>query len=88
MAIAARNGRVRFRSPDGLAAPPGDYESWHEYMTAFEAADGAWRDAEAQRGLKALRLAPSLRVYQALLAGQPVPYEALDPRWRGRYPRG
>jgi hypothetical protein len=77
----------RIKSPDGHAEPPSDYASWDDYMHAFEHAETYWRDEEAQRGLKAMRLAPNLRVYQALLAGQPVPYEALDPDWRDRYPR-
>lgn len=54
-------------------------------MQAVETAEVAWRDAEAQRGIKAMRLAPDVRVYQALLEGQAVPVSELDPYWRNRY---
>lgn len=54
---------------------------WDQYMA--ELVDG-WRDAEAARGLRAMRLAPTLEVYRALLAGQDVPKSALDPLWEAR----
>lgn len=48
--------------------------------------ESAWRrDEDATRGLKAVRLATSLTVCRALLAGQKVPDDALDPHWRRRY---
>lgn len=75
----------RLTSPDGIAAPPGDYATWDDYMTDFVRSETVWRDEEAQRGLKAMRLAPNVRVYQALLAGRPVEAGALDPYWRARY---
>lgn len=34
---------------------------------------------------KAMRLAPTVAVYNALLEGQPVPRSALDPQWAPRY---
>jgi hypothetical protein len=94
--LAARGGKqpntmtrhaaaVRHPSPEHIAPPPGTYETWDDYMHAVVAADTDWHDREAQRGLKAMRLAPTIAVYQALLAGQPVPREALDPAWRDRY---
>jgi len=33
------NGVERTPSPEGLAAPPGDYTSWDEYMADVERAD-------------------------------------------------
>lgn len=54
-------------------------------MRAFELSETIWRDDEAQRGLKAMRLAPNLLVYQDLLAGRKVFKSALDPYWRKRY---
>lgn len=45
---------------------------------------GAW-DEDAERGLKAMRLAPNLSVYRALLKGQDVPASQLDQHWRRRY---
>ncbi len=75
----------RIRSPIGKAAPPEGYDSWDDYMADIEAAETAWRDDEAQRGLKAMRLAPTLAICRALLAGQDVPASELDQRWRRRY---
>lgn len=72
-------------SPEGRAAPPGDYDSWDEYMRDIELMEVAGRDDEAQRGLKAMRLAPNLAVYGDLLAGRKVFKSALDPYWRKRY---
>jgi len=40
---------------------------------------------DCRRVGKAMRLAPSLDVFEALLARQPVPVAALDPVWRRRY---
>jgi hypothetical protein len=40
---------------------------------------------DCRRVGKAMRLAPSLDVFEALLARQPVPVAALDPAWRRRY---
>ncbi len=54
-------------------------------MLDVELRENAWRDEEAQRGLKAMRLAPSLLVYGDLLAGRRVFRSALDPKWRKRY---
>lgn len=42
-------------------------------------------EREARRLTKAMRLAPSALVFDALLADQPVPVAALDPSWRKRY---
>lgn len=61
------------------------YDSWDEYFHDLAQEDERWRDEEAQRGIKAMRLATCVAVYHALLQGQPVPYEALDPKWRSRY---
>jgi hypothetical protein len=44
-----------------------------------------WRDDDAQRGMAAMRLAPTLAVYRAIMAGEQVPLSALDPQWRFRY---
>jgi hypothetical protein len=67
------------------APPPDGYDSWDAYMADIEHTEKLWHDLNAQRGLKAIRLAPSLAVCRALLAGQRVPKEALDDRWRSRY---
>lgn len=67
------------------AAAPGDYESWDDYMADIEHVETVWHDQDAQRGLKAMRLAPSLAVCRALLDGQDVPRNALDPGWLRRY---
>lgn len=40
---------------------------------------------EAERGIKAMRLAPTLGVYDALLRGERVPVSALEPKWVARY---
>ena len=76
---------VRIPSVESHVAPPGDFESWDDYMAAVEARFD--RDAydDCKRVGKAMRLAPSLEVFDALLAGQPVPASALDPAWRRRY---
>jgi hypothetical protein len=34
---------------------------------------------------KAMRLAPTITIFNALLAGQPVPRSALDQAWASRY---
>jgi hypothetical protein len=48
------------------------------------AADGY--DREQMRAVsKALRLAPNIDVFRALLDGQPVPVGALEPDWARRY---
>ncbi len=60
---------------------------WHEYMAELEHTEQVLhrRDPDTVRALKALRLAPSLAVFDALMAGQPVPVDRLDPAWAGRY---
>lgn len=65
--------------------PPGDYDTWADYMRDVEQLE-AWRqDETCVRGLKAMRLAPTLAVYRALISGQQVPRKALDQRWARRY---
>ena len=54
---------------------------WDDYL--FEL--NAWRDEEVQRGIKAMRLSPSLEVCRALLKGQIVPVDAMDQRWARKY---
>lgn len=67
------------------AAPPDGYLSWDEYTDDFAATYAFVADTEYRRGMKALRLAPTLEVYRALMAGQRVPREALNPDWVRRY---
>lgn len=68
------------------ATLPAGYTSWEAYFVEFVALHESWReDHEARRGLKAMRLAPNLEVYRALLTGQDVPVSALDQRWARRY---
>lgn len=43
------------------------------------------QDDEYRVGMKAMLLAPTLAIYQALLQNQEVPVDALDPGWRRRY---
>lgn len=83
----------RIESPEGIAPPPGDYTSWDEYMRDVET-DAALehlertrhlRDEEYRQGMKAMRLAPTLAIYRALVNGERVPREALDPKWVRRY---
>lgn len=71
--------------PPGLAPPPGDYESWDEFMRDFEASVDGDLYRWGRRVEKAMRLAPSVAVFEALLAGQEVPVGALDPLWARRY---
>lgn len=66
------------------AAPPGDYASWDDYMNDAALAVGYDRRL-CSRLSKAMRLAPSIAVFGALLEGQQVPVEALDPVWARRY---
>lgn len=66
------------------APPPGDYPTWDAYMADVAQFEPRYDEAAA-RGLKAMRLAPTLAVCRALLAGQPVPKDALDQRWARRY---
>ena len=40
---------------------------------------------EGRLWLKALRLSPSLDVFEALLRGQSVPKSRLDPKWAKAY---
>jgi hypothetical protein len=40
---------------------------------------------ECERGLKALMLAPTPAIYEALLAGERVPIGRLNPEWVRRY---
>lgn len=77
--------RGRIASPTGVAPPPGDYASWDDYMADVEQAVNGWRESEAQRGLKAMRLAPNTLVYEDLMAGRKVFRSALDPYWAKRY---
>jgi hypothetical protein len=44
-------------------------------------------EEEARRGWRAMMLAPSLEIYTALLRGESVPVEQLDPDWVGRFGR-
>jgi hypothetical protein len=76
---------ARIASPEGTAPPPGGFASWDDYMAAVE--QQVDRDAilEGRRVGKAMRLATSLAVFDALLGRQPVPVGVLDPDWRGRY---
>jgi hypothetical protein len=39
---------------------------------------------EANRGWWAWMLAPTLEIYRALMAGESVPVESLDPEWVAR----
>jgi hypothetical protein len=76
----------RIPSVDGRATPPGDYQSWDEYMADVELVEREAYDRALERRLaKALRLAPNTLVFAALLEGQPVPVSALDPVWSRRY---
>lgn len=54
-------------------------------MVDVEAAVDREAILEDRRLGKAMRLAPSIDVFDALLAGQPVPASALDQEWRKRY---
>lgn len=76
-------------SPAGNQPAPDGYESWDDYMLEEEhrvRAEQAWRnDIEPRRGIKAMRLAPDLAVYRALIANQPVPVAALSSDWAHRY---
>jgi hypothetical protein len=40
---------------------------------------------EANRGWRAMMLAPTLEIYRALLRGESVPVSALDPLWVRRF---
>ena len=72
-------------SIEGRTPPPGGFASWDDYMREIESTvDRAVYD-DCRRVGKAMRLAPSLDVFEALLARQPVPVAALDPVWRRRY---
>jgi hypothetical protein len=86
--VVTREGS-RTISPEGNAAPPGEYDTWDDYMLDVEAdarRENAWRrDEEANQGLKAMRLAPTLAIYRALVNGEDVPREHLDPLWVRRY---
>lgn len=78
------NGRQP--SPAGRTPPPGAYQSWDDYMADVELLEADRYDiALAVRLTKAMRLAPTMEVYRALLEGQPVPVSALDQTWRRRY---
>lgn len=44
-----------------------------------------WHDDTSLRVSKAMRLAPNVLVFRALLEGQKVPADALDARWRKNY---
>lgn len=79
------NGVARLPSVEGRTPPPGGYTSWDEYMRDVERAVDRTEILENRRIGKAMRLAPSLQVFQALLEGQEVPVSALDPHWRQRY---
>jgi hypothetical protein len=39
------------------------------------------------RGWKAMMLAPCLEIYEALLSGESVPVDRLDPEWVSRFGR-
>jgi hypothetical protein len=58
-------------------------------LTALEPVFTKYRDSQARREanalLKAVRLAPSLDVAEALLRGEAVPKSRLDPKWRRAY---
>lgn len=58
---------------------------WDDYIAELVRGERIWHDHESVRGLKAMRLAPTLAVYNALMAGQPVPSSELDPKWAKRY---
>ena len=74
---------------EGRCPPPDGYVSWDEYMVEIERAAvfaaGYLHDREHQQGMKAIRLAPTLAVYRALINSEHVPREALDPAWVRRY---
>ena len=91
-------GVNRIPSPDGQAPPPGDYDTWDDYMADVEALEDSWdsgaarrrADYEANRELsirisKAMELAPSIEVFESLMAGEDVPRSRLDQDWAKRY---
>lgn len=75
----------RLPSPAGTATPPGSYHCWDDYMRDVEQAAQPWHDDTSLQVGKAMRLAPALAVFRALLAGQVVPVAALDAEWARRY---
>ena len=77
--------RGHIPSPDGLAPPPGGYPSWDDYMHDLERTVDRRAYDDARRVGKAMRLATSLPVFEALLNGQQVPVSALDETWRRKY---
>lgn len=77
--------RDRIPTVEGRTPPPGDYTSWADYMRDVERTVDREELLWHRRCQKAMRLAPTLEVFEALLAGQPVPVTALDPQWRRRY---
>lgn len=58
---------------------------WQQYLDAFGAWVDAQRELDAVRGLQAMQLAPTLDIYRALIAGEDVPKDRLDPKWRRAY---
>lgn len=77
--------RSATQTVEGRTPPPGDYPSWSDYMADVEREVDREAILEARRGIKAMRLAPTLEVYEALLNGQPVPNDQLDQTWARRY---
>ncbi len=77
----------RLPSPDGRTAPPKGYKRWDDYMADVEADEAARHDIALSRRLtKAMRLSGGdLLVFEALIADQPVPHDAMDQEWLRRY---
>ena len=50
-----------------------------KFLTEWRALPETEREATAREGLKAMMLAPTLAVYEALMRGESVPEEKLDP---------
>lgn len=71
------------------AAPQLEPDETDRLLYALEPVLAKYRDTkerrEAQEILKAVRLAPSLEVCEALLRGEKVPISRFDPQWARKY---
>lgn len=59
------------------------------FLEALEPVLAKYRDSRERRQhlafIKALRLAPRIEVFEALMRGEKVPRSALDPKWLKAY---
>ena len=84
--FAERDRVLRQKAKQNPYRHPPNKRTWQDWAEIHNAVHDSDRNAdEGRMWLKALRLAPSLDVFEALLRGESVPRSRLDPDWAKAY---